>query len=824
MKIRETAAIGGAHERPPLTLDYEQSRRFLKVLNPENKGLTFQTFDDQKERKNLALARVIQSPPPARNELSDLNEQGAGIFVTVNDTDGKGRKSKNITRVRSVWQEDDDDFDGAFPLDPSMVVQTSPGHFHRYWRVADDWPADERGRADFAAVMERMVESYGSDKNAKDIARVLRFPGFLHRKGTTPHLVRIVEVSERRYSRAEIIAAFPPVEQPKKDKTQHREWIPLDSDEGRIANALKHINADDRDLWVQCGMAIKDHLGDGRQLWDGWSRQSDKYNERDQDRTWKSFKRNGISIGTLFYHAQQAGWRDERINHRPPNGAGRDRADCKHASNGSNDGGTKEPPRPLIRELPPADPFPIDALGDLLGSAAKAIHERIRCPVAICGQSVIAAATLAAQAHADVELPTGHVKPISNDFVTVAETGERKTAADNEALWPVRKREEALREEFDVEALIYENQKIAWKEAQDHAVKKAKGNREAIESALDAIGPPPTPPLMSMLTCPEPTYEGLCKYLQLGQPSIGVFASEGGSFIGGHGMSDESKLRTAAGLSTVWDGEPIKRVRASDGTVVLPGRRVAIHLMAQPDVAAIMLSDQMLLSQGLLSRCLITAPESISGTRVWREPSASVDAAMKRYGERLLQLLERPLPLKDGKKNELVPRVLRLSANARRLCIAFMDSIELQIAPEGPLCTVKGIANKLPEHAARLAGVLALVSDADTSEIPAEQMAAGIILAQHYVTEALRLFEASRVSDNLRLAQRLLQWLLVSWSEDFVSLPDIYQTGPNAIRDKTTAARLVAILEDHGWLIRERSGAKVAGQHRRDAWRIMRRG
>ena len=120
-------------------------------------------------------------------------------------------------------------------------------------------------------------------------------------------------------------------------------------------------------------------------------------------------------------------------------------------------------------------------------------------------------------------------------------------------------------------------------------------------------------------------------------------------------MSDESKLRTAAGLSELWDGEPIKRVRAGDGTLVLPGRRVAMHLMAQPDVAAIMLSDRMLLSQGLLSRCLITAPESISGTRVWREPSTSADAAIKRYGARLLQLLERPLPLEDGKRTNLRP-------------------------------------------------------------------------------------------------------------------------------------------------------------------------
>ena len=386
--------------------------------------------------------------------------------------------------------------------------------------------------------------------------------------------------------------------------------------------------------------------------------------------------------------------------------------------------------------------------------------------------------------------------------MTIAETGERKTAADSEALWPVRKREKALREAFDEALPSYENQKVAWEEARDHAVRKAKGDRGAIVSALDAIGPAPIRPLSSMLTCPEPTYEGLCKYLHSGQPSIGVFSSEGGLFIGGHGMSDENKLRTAAGLSELWDGEPIKRVRAGDGTSVLPGRRVAIHLMAQPEVAAIMLSDRMLLSQGLLSRCLITAPESISGTRVWREPSDSVDAAIKRYGTRLLEVLERPLPVAEGKANELAPRVLRLAAGARKLWIAFADSIERQLAPEGALNAVKGIANKLPEHAARLAGVM----------------------AQHYVAEALRMFEASGVSDDLRLAQKLLTWLLGSWSEHFVSLPDIYQKGPNAIRDKTTSARLVAILEDHGWLIHEKPGAEIAGQHRRDAWRIMGRG
>jgi hypothetical protein len=62
---------------------------------------------------------------------------------------------------------------------------------------------------------------------------------------------------------------------------------------------------------------------------------------------------------------------------------------------------TPEPPRPLMREVPPADPFPVDALGEALAPAARAIHDRVQAPLAICGQSVLAAATLAVQAHAE---------------------------------------------------------------------------------------------------------------------------------------------------------------------------------------------------------------------------------------------------------------------------------------------------------------------------------------------------------------------------------------------------------------------------------------
>jgi len=73
-------------------------------------------------------------------------------------------------------------------------------------------------------------------------------------------------------------------------------------------------------------------------------------------------------------------------------------------------------------------------------------------------------------------------------------------------------------------------------------------------------------------------------------------------------------------------------------------------LMAQPDVAAIALNDASLADQGLLSRFLITAPDSAAGTRLWREPSAESNAALDDFSARLLNILEEPLPLANGRR------------------------------------------------------------------------------------------------------------------------------------------------------------------------------
>ena len=293
-----------------MKLDLEQAESFLRLIDPVAQTFTLQTFDDDRTRKTSKFAGVFELDT-FTPELLSLHADGAGVYLTVNQTDGKGRKSQNITRIRAVWQEDDDGFEGEFPLPPSLEVETSEGHYHRYWFVADDWPADVQGRADFAAVMQRMVTDYGCDKNAKDLCRVLRVPGFYHRKGQ-PRMVCIVGGNRERYTRAQILKAFPPpAEERPKYVNGHANGRSRHEEVERIRDALRAIPSDDYDTWLKCGMAIKSELGDaGFSLFHEWSQTSIKFGDKECRLKWASIKpTGGVTIATLFALAGERGRR-----------------------------------------------------------------------------------------------------------------------------------------------------------------------------------------------------------------------------------------------------------------------------------------------------------------------------------------------------------------------------------------------------------------------------------------------------------------------------------------------------------------------------------
>ena len=284
------------------------AQRFLSLLDGSSLEFCFQVFDDLKTRRDPRLACTIHGSLEKVHELlARFNREGAGVFVTVNAIKpGSERKITNLERTRAVWQDDDAGWSGTFPLSPSATVQSSPGKFQTYW-VTDGLLPEEH-----QAVMRRLVEDFGADRGACDLVRVLRLPGFFHMKSPeNPYLVELLEATGRVYTAVEIMEAFPPIWPPEPPKPKPFNRGAFDVDEfGSLLQALSYIPADDREIWYRVGAALRLEYGEtGRNLWDGWSATSQKFNSKDQDKTWRSFKRSsGVTLGTVFYWARSYGF------------------------------------------------------------------------------------------------------------------------------------------------------------------------------------------------------------------------------------------------------------------------------------------------------------------------------------------------------------------------------------------------------------------------------------------------------------------------------------------------------------------------------------
>ena len=210
-----------------------------------------------------------------------------------------------------------------------------------------------------------------------------------------------------------------------------------------------------------------------------------------------------------------------------------------------------------VEDLPAR--FPFDALGPVLGKAAKAIAEHVQAPDALAGGSVLAAAAVAVQAHADVRMPHGQRAPLSLFVATSAVSGDRKSATDAAAC-----------------ASIDEKKK-------EQARKFAREQR----AAGDDGGAAPT---ACSVTVSKGTPEGLHDLL-CNQSHIGLFSPEGAELLAGHGMRDERRAAGVAWMLKLWGAEALDDLTRGKGLSVLIGRRGSMHLMVQPIILQGLMAD-----------------------------------------------------------------------------------------------------------------------------------------------------------------------------------------------------------------------------------------
>jgi hypothetical protein len=243
-------------------------------------------------------------------------------------------------------------------------------------------------------------------------------------------------------------------------------------------------------------------------------------------------------------------------------------------------------PQPLFRTVPPSKPFPLESLGPVLSPMAQCLVDTVCVPPGLCGQSVLSAAALAAQTHADVVMDDIR-NPLSLFLFTVGRSGERKSFVDGVALRPIRAFERKLHERMADDLKAYRIDLAYWEAKEKAAMEAAKdGNKAEAARLINAAGREPVPPAIPDLIVSDPTTQGLVKQLVSGWPSVGLFSDEGAVFLGGWSMQAENQASSGGYLSEQWDGKPVKMTRSTGEPMPkLFGRRVSLHLMAQPSVA-----------------------------------------------------------------------------------------------------------------------------------------------------------------------------------------------------------------------------------------------
>lgn len=401
-------------------INFHEAEKFLTMLDEENLEFTFVMIEEPKPEIEKAKINLHHgSFEYCREILSKANKGGQGVFFTVNRTDGKGRKTDNVLEVRALFV----DLDGAdlepvisAPLSPHIIIESSPRRFHAYW-IVENVPLDQ-----FGALQKELAHRFNGDSSVNDLPRLMRLPGFYHLKGV-PFRSRIIETSGTLpYSYEEFAQKFPP----KKESFQQRQG------EGVLEVLRKKkliIKCEDQRIgrWlIECPWK-SEHTGGGATAY--------YYEGKDQKCPHEGFK---------CFH--------QHCSHRSIHDL---RSYCGVENRVIGD------PLPLYRRIKDPMTYPVDALGPILGAAAKSMHEIIRAPIEICGQSVLAAASLLTQGHANVAFD-GRVTPLTLFKISVAETGERKSAVDEVALSAVFKYQEMQCKTYREEYRRYEREKDVW--------------------------------------------------------------------------------------------------------------------------------------------------------------------------------------------------------------------------------------------------------------------------------------------------------------------------------------------------------------------------
>lgn len=449
-------------------------------------------------------------------------------------------------------------------------------------------------------------------------------------------------------------------------------------------------------------------------------------------------------------------------------------------------------PKPLTSKVEEI-PYPLDALPDELRAAVEEVAQFSKAPVPLVASCALAALSTAAQAYADVKRAERLKGPIGLFFLSLGESGERKTTLDGYFTESIVRYEKQKADEMKPIVEQYRADLDAWAAERDgimraitDAGKKGDSTAELKDRLAALTANKPAPPRIPRLIFGDATPEALAYSLAKGWPSGAVVSSEAGSVFGAHGMGKDSVMRNLATLNQLWDGRmsPIERRTSESFTV--RNARLTVGLMVQEATLHEFFSRSGKLARGsgFLARFLVAWPRSTQGTRTFTDPPA-VWPALTAFHRRITAILSSDPEIDDD--GALIVPVLEFDDEARRGWIAFHDLVEVQLGSGGDFQDVRDVAAKTADNAARLAALFHVYVVGPVGKIAAGLFDGAARIAAWHLYESRRFFGELAVPAEMVNAGKLDAWLLEHCRRtgaNRVPSKVVLQFGPNALRSK----------------------------------------
>jgi len=154
---------------------------------------------------------------------------------------------------------------------------------------------------------------------------------------------------------------------------------------------------------------------------------------------------------------------------------------------------------------------------------------------------------------------------------------------------------------------------------------------------------------------------------------------------------------------------------------------------------------------------------------------------VQEFHRRIHHLLHREPTVKNiGDGYELDLAAMPLSSDAKDAWIDFHDEVELAQGPGESLEHARAFASKAAEHAARIAGVIQIVTNPTPGVVDKTSMVGGIEVARFYLGEHVRLTGAGTEERRNGLLHALAHWL--GTRGGVVPHKDVLQRAPNPVR------------------------------------------